>query len=109
MGSVIEVQTETSRALFASWEKWQCNASCLDVADAKTGQEACPLCNLSLARGCSGCPVARETGEAMCRGTSYGQAFDAKKRVLAGLAPIEAFHGPAQEYADLLERLWRAG
>jgi len=99
---------EISDALFRSVEKWQRNASCTDIAEAQTGYLTCPLCALFYNRECKGCPVALHTGQPMCRGTTYLEAADAKDLVMAGLAPLSDFHSPARQYADLLERLWRA-
>lgn len=97
-----------SDALFQSVEKWQRNASCTRIEETKTGWMTCPLCAIFYERECKGCPVAQHTGQVLCRGTTYLEAADAKDLVIAGLAPLSDFHAPAKQYADLLERLWRA-
>lgn len=97
-----------SDALYRSTEKWRRNASCRRIEEAQTGYLTCPLCAIFYDRDCNGCPVMLDTGQAMCRGTSYLEAAEAKDLVRAGVAPLSDFHAPAKEYADLLERLWRA-
>ena len=98
---------EISEALFRSAEKWQRNASCRWIEEAQTGYMTCPLCAIFYDRNCSGCPIMLDTGQAMCRGTTYLEAAEAKDLVREGLAPLSSFHAPAKQYADLLERLWR--
>ena len=93
--------------MYDAIQKWDRNASCQDAAEAKTGYLTCPLCNLYYDRGCKGCPVASETGQPLCRGTSYLEAAAAKDMVVQGLAPIASFQKPAREYADLLRVIWR--
>lgn len=99
---------DISNALFRSVEKWQRNATCTRIEEAQTGWMTCPLCAIFYERECVGCPVMAHTGQAMCRGTTYLEAADAKGLVQVGLAPLSDFHTPAKQYADLLERLWRA-
>jgi uncharacterized protein YbaR (Trm112 family) len=99
---------DVTEALYRSVEKWQRNASCRRIEEAQTGYLTCPLCALFYDRDCEGCPVMLDTGQALCRGTSYLEAAEAKDLVKSGHWPLSAFHVPAKEYADLLERLWRA-
>ena len=64
---------KTRKALEGSIQKWQ------DIADRKIadeGSDNCPLCKVFLNSkpdefGCTGCPVAQDTGEMVCRGTPY--------------------------------------
>ncbi len=95
-----------SEALYQSIIKWQDNAGCTDIEKALTGQLTCPLCEVFYARECVGCPVAEETGQVMCKGTTYSEAHRARKAVRDG-APMSTFTEPAKRYLELLEMLWR--
>ena len=94
-------------ALYRSIEKWQRNAFCTDIEETLTGQGHCPLCALFLGSDCKGCPVAMETGQILCRGTSYNRAYDVKIEVREGKALIGEFSRHAQNYTDFLDRIWR--
>lgn len=103
------MQTPTDKALYEAREKWLHNADCVDIKEAKVGYLTCPLCDLFYGKDCVGCPIMNFTGEPLCRGTTYLEAWKAKEAVVRGEAPISTFHRPAKEYADLLDKLWRDG
>jgi hypothetical protein len=98
---------EAVEPLYQSMLKWQTNATCKDIAQAQTGQLTCPLCDVFYAQACVGCPVAEETGQTLCHGTTYSAAHRARRAVLDGLAPMSDFTAPAKQYAALLEKIWR--
>ena len=103
------MQTPVGEALFDAREKWLQNASCVDIKEAKVGYLTCPLCDLFYGNDCVGCPIMNFTGQPLCGGTTYLEAWGAARTVKRGEAPIAAFHRPAKAYADLLDKLWREG
>lgn len=98
---------EALEPLYQSIKKWQDNVRCTDIDKALTGQLTCPLCEVFYHRDCAGCPVAEETGQVMCRGTTYSEAHRAKDAIAEGLAPMSTFTEPAKKYLEFLEMLWR--
>lgn len=95
-----------TEAHYQSILKWQENARCTDIEKAQTGQLTCPLCDMFYDQQCVGCPVAEETGQVMCKGTTYSEAHRARKAVREG-APMSTFTEPAKAYLEFLEMLWR--
>lgn len=58
------------KALDESIQKWIRNCR-VTVEEMQIGANHCPLCQLHLADGCVGCPVAARSGKSGCRGTPY--------------------------------------
>ena len=63
-----------SEALEASILHWQENVAAETPFDVKLGLKNCQLCREFPDDSCTGCPVAKFTGESNCDDTPYGNA-----------------------------------
>lgn len=97
---------ETLAALKASIAKWDKNARVRNTDNAKTCAEDCPLCHLfhedfgADRSDCSGCPVAKKTGEPFCWKSPYSKASQAHFR-----GDAKAFRDAAKAEAAFLRSL----
>lgn len=73
-GGGLVMDDRTITALKRSVEKWERYASAKDLTAVKIGSDSCPLCVLFIDRACTGCPVRRKTGKAICNGSPYEEA-----------------------------------
>lgn len=67
----------TLRALNESIAHWQRYADGFGKEEGEPLVGNCSLCRLFYHHNCSGCPIRETTGRINCRGTVYGDAFDA--------------------------------
>jgi|SRR5690606_28026025 len=93
------MDAKTLEALKASIRKWEKNAEVKTPDDYLIDSSDCPLCDLFFHKDCDGCPVYSRTGQEMCNGTPYREAF--KAWVQWGRAPEVAHEAARKEVAFL--------
>lgn len=71
------MNTQTLNALNESIKHWQRYVDGFGKTEGEPLVHNCSLCGLFYQEECAGCPIDERTGRINCRGTPYGDAFDA--------------------------------